>query len=139
MDLSTVTVADESTWDVSSPDDRDGTVDDEPELSHTPAFSEHGDDPSRPSSETESDQDVNFVTRERRPSDQQRRWKRTGERMRFDPSRSRRLKQEFLAKNNCWNCGEPGHFLVECPKQKGHATAATASGSASSKPLSKKF
>jgi hypothetical protein len=36
---------------------------------------------------------------------------------------------KFLEKNNCWNCGERGHFLIQCPKQRGKGTNESISSS----------
>jgi hypothetical protein len=133
MDLSVVEADRDATWDISVQEDRDDTTDEEPDSTEgaTPTFSDPGEDQS-----DTSGTEVNFVTRERRPSDRPMRWKRTGERPRFDPSRANRAKQEFLTKNVCWNCGKPGHLLIDCPYQKGRAAIAAAVNE--SKPLSKK-
>jgi hypothetical protein len=140
MDLSTVKVIDAeepvSQWSVSSSDEYAEPQDDELDSAQPSPASESRHD----ALESESDQEMNFITRERRSSDQQSRWKRGGDRTRFESSRPRRPKQDFLAKNNCWNCGKPGHFLIECPYQKGQANTASASTPAAfSKPQSKKF
>lgn len=129
MDLSNIVHAGES----SSPDvDRQVSCDirgeSEPASSRTVSAESDEDDDlltQRMGSEDASDDEVNFVTRERRPSDAPPRWQQQAgmrERSRFGP----RPKQQFLRKNNCWNCGKPGHFLVDCPYQKSSASAAAA-------------
>jgi len=137
MDLSTIQTGKDAAWDVSIQDDRVDTTDEEPELMDTaqtsPTFSNTDEYPSE-----DSDTEANFVTRERRPSDPAMRWKRADDRPRFNSSRTQNAKQEFLAKNVCWNCGKPGHFLVNCPFQKSAATTATVNEKAFPKPLSKK-
>lgn len=145
---------DESAWEISSPDvpggvnPSDGDYD--PESSQPPASSE--DEASNrmlrpglsgPGAEMETQ--INFITRrQRRPmaSDRSSRngWQRASDRTRITNLTSSfgRVRQDFLKKNNCWNCGKPGHFLVECPYQKGNGTAALSEVSPL-KPISKKF
>lgn len=86
-------------------------------------------------SDIDNDSQLNFVGRGRRPtSGFKYSNRRQGDRRPGFGSSS--VKQQFLKKNNCWNCGKPDHFLVDCPFQKGNANSSAGS---SSKLESKKF
>jgi len=49
---------------------------------------------------------------------------------RFQPRSGQSARDRFLQKNNCYNCGQPGHLLVECPYQRGKDGGARPSSSA---------
>lgn len=85
------------------------------------------------------DQQVNFVTRERRPSDRPWRSNRSGEYDRSRVSNSGSMKQQLAQKNNCWNCGKIGHFLIDCPYQKVNSADSLSSSTTSKPPAPKKF
>jgi hypothetical protein len=71
--------------------------------------------------------EINFVSRQRRPSDRP---------SFFRPvSKSQSSKQQFLKRYDCYNCGKPGHFLINCPFKKEREGSSSPSKSG----LSKKF
>lgn len=95
--------------------------------------------------ERDSEQQINFVTREHRSSDRPP-WRpsRAGQ---YDRTRAASGKQQAALRNTCWNCGKLGHFLIDCPFHKPTSMSAAAvalnpTGSAPAamfKPNSKKF
>lgn len=141
MELGVVEVDEEDAWEVASPASSEKLVED----TNTPIDqAEESDDHvwlEAPADEQE--QEANFITRERRSSDRSS-WQpnRSGDYKRGRSSTGESTKQQFARKNTCWNCGKVGHFLVNCPFQKGPSTSAMiGSGIPSSapKPSSKKF
>jgi hypothetical protein len=141
MELGVVDAAEEESWevDVSSPSQTDSV--DHEEIPFDPTLSTEDDLTSVGYTSAEDrDQQVNFVTRERRPSDRPWRSNRSGEYNRGRVSNSSGVvKQQAAQKNTCWNCGKVGHFLLDCPYQKVNSTESFSSSTSSKPPTSKKF
>ena len=144
MELGVVEAGDDDAWEVASP--------------LAEMLTGEGESPSEPASDlfedervvsdepvAEDEQQANFITRERRSSDRSWRPERSGDyNRRGRSSTGESVKQQFARRNNCWNCGKVGHFLVDCPYQKGSSTSAMVgagppSSVTVSKPSSKKF
>jgi hypothetical protein len=138
MELGVVDADEEESWevDVSSPSQTDSV--DHEEIPFDPTLSTEDDRTSV--GYTSEDQQVNFVTRERRPSDRPWRSNRSGEYNRGRVSKSSgAVKQQAAQKNTCWNCGKVGHYLVDCPYQKVNSAESFSSSTSSKPPTSKKF
>ena len=105
---------DETGWELDSTGDKP----DEEEKSPEPAPESPGDVSSSSSSEGES-QSVNFVSRNSRLGGRNsNRGNAYGDRTRPFGRNQLPGKQQFLRINPCWNCGKPGHFMVDCPFQR---------------------
>jgi hypothetical protein len=138
MELGMVDADEEESWevDLSSPSDSA----DHEEIPVDPTLLTE-DDPTSTgyTSSEDREQQVNFVTRERRPSDRPWRSNRSSEYDRGRVSNSGSMKQQLAQKNNCWNCGKVGHFLINCPYQKVNSANTFPPGPISKPPTSKKF
>lgn len=142
MDLTVVgevEVSPEQSWRFTSPEvgmENDYITRDDHGSPTPSTLGEDRDQSDSSASDIDNDPQLNFVGRGRRPTPGFKYSnRRPGDRRPGFGSTSS-LKQQFLKKNDCWNCGKPGHFLVDCPFQKGNANSSAGS---SSKLESKKF